>query len=144
MRAAKCGRGCAGNGVFDRNGAVDADSHVTELRELPGIRVGSAVLQGPRATGEAIKPRVRARQQRNAAVNADERHAALPRRSKRRCVGRIVLHRLIAQRGGKDVARPHKRSEEHTSELQSLMRISYAVFCLTKKKNTQTQRYNQI
>src|SRR3546814_9153213 len=28
------------------------------------------------------------------------------------------------------------RSEEHTSELQSLMRISYAVFCLTKKNNT--------
>src|SRR3546814_7116675 len=30
----------------------------------------------------------------------------------------------------------HDRSEEHTSELQSLMRISYAVFCLQKKKNT--------
>src|SRR3546814_2945395 len=30
--------------------------------------------------------------------------------------------------------RPHRRSEEHTSELQSLMRISYAVFCLKKKK----------
>src|SRR3546814_10870033 len=30
------------------------------------------------------------------------------------------------------------RSEEHTSELQSLMRISYAVFCLKKKKNTRT------
>src|SRR3546814_2454767 len=29
-----------------------------------------------------------------------------------------------------------KRSEEHTSELQSLMRISYAVFCLKKKKDT--------
>src|SRR3546814_14305693 len=29
---------------------------------------------------------------------------------------------------------PRCRSEEHTSELQSLMRISYAVFCLTKKK----------
>src|SRR3546814_1227055 len=29
-----------------------------------------------------------------------------------------------------------QRSEEHTSELQSLMRISYAVFCLKKKKNT--------
>src|SRR3546814_7260782 len=28
---------------------------------------------------------------------------------------------------------PHARSEEHTSELQSLMRISYAVFCLKKK-----------
>src|SRR3546814_1654624 len=31
-----------------------------------------------------------------------------------------------------------ERSEEHTSELQSLMRISYAVFCLKKKKPTQT------
>src|SRR3546814_7288139 len=30
------------------------------------------------------------------------------------------------------------RSEEHTSELQSLMRISYAVFCLKKKKTTET------
>src|SRR3546814_8669543 len=36
------------------------------------------------------------------------------------------------------------RSEEHTSELQSLMRISYAVFCLKKKKKTQDQatKYN--
>src|SRR3546814_3795373 len=31
---------------------------------------------------------------------------------------------------------PRARSEEHTSELQSLMRISYAVFCLKKKKQT--------
>src|SRR3546814_1777530 len=38
--------------------------------------------------------------------------------------GGVVEHRV----GG--------RSEEHTSELQSLMRISYAVFCLKKKKNT--------
>src|SRR3546814_3041010 len=35
--------------------------------------------------------------------------------------------------------RPQPRSEEHTSELQSLMRISYAVFCLKKKKRTQTR-----
>src|SRR3546814_8266433 len=33
------------------------------------------------------------------------------------------------------------RSEEHTSELQSLMRISYAVFCLKKKKNHLSIRY---
>src|SRR3546814_1151334 len=33
-------------------------------------------------------------------------------------------------------ANHRKRSEEHTSELQSLMRNSYAVFCLKKKKNT--------
>src|SRR3546814_3130770 len=33
----------------------------------------------------------------------------------------------------------NQRSEEHTSELQSLMRISYAVFCLKKKKTHKTQ-----
>src|SRR3546814_7897966 len=36
-------------------------------------------------------------------------------------------------------AAPTTRSEEHTSELQSLMRISYAVFCLKKKKIDTTQ-----
>src|SRR3546814_10475137 len=35
-----------------------------------------------------------------------------------------------------------RRSEEHTSELQSLMRISYAVFCLKKKKHTQQKDTN--
>src|SRR3546814_3301226 len=35
-----------------------------------------------------------------------------------------------------------KRSEEHTSELQSIMRISYAVFCLKKKKKTQTKTHH--
>src|SRR3546814_6563175 len=44
-----------------------------------------------------------------------------------------------------DVTRERIRSEEHTSELQSLMRISYAVFCLKKKnKNTtNTQKTKQ-
>src|SRR3546814_8407561 len=41
---------------------------------------------------------------------------------------------LLAVRGMRDGRVP--RSEEHTSELQSLMRISYAVFCLKKKKDT--------
>src|SRR3546814_2019843 len=36
--------------------------------------------------------------------------------------------------------RAAQRSEEHTSELQSLMRISYAVFCLKTKKNKQRER----
>src|SRR3546814_7266964 len=36
-----------------------------------------------------------------------------------------------------------KRSEEHTSELQSLMRISYAVFCLKKKKHKTTNKNKQ-
>src|SRR3546814_1993884 len=37
---------------------------------------------------------------------------------------------------------PIGRSEEHTSELQSLMRISYAVFCLKKKKKKKKKREN--
>src|SRR3546814_380542 len=47
-----------------------------------------------------------------------------------------ALKRLIARAGEPFVRQAVGRSEEHTSELQSLMRISYAVFCL-KKKNTQ-------
>src|SRR3546814_10000697 len=46
------------------------------------------------------------------------------------------------------IAAQSRRSEEHTSELQSLMRISYAVFCLKKKNNTHNKysiktTYNQ-
>src|SRR3546814_7184259 len=44
---------------------------------------------------------------------------------------------------GRPIACLRLRSEEHTSELQSLMRISYAVFCL-KKKNKQTYTHQQI
>src|SRR3546814_2201720 len=43
--------------------------------------------------------------------------------------GRSVLELDLRSAAGKE-----QRSEEHTSELQSLMRISYAVFCLKKKK----------
>src|SRR3546814_10248893 len=50
------------------------------------------------------------------------------RRSRRIDSGRCCL-----------VVRFHRRSEEHTSELQSLMRISYAVFCLKKKKQNITK-----
>src|SRR3546814_1480184 len=42
---------------------------------------------------------------------------------------------MLFEAGGLDHA---SRSEEHTSELQSLMRISYAVFCLKKKKTKKT------
>src|SRR3546814_2426032 len=43
------------------------------------------------------------------------------------------LH-LIKDKRSDATSRGNRRSEEHTSELQSLMRISYAVFCLKKKK----------
>src|SRR3546814_7447817 len=50
----------------------------------------------------------------------------------------IVFNMLVLLFVGRQLEAPlgTKRSEEHTSELQSLMRISYAVFCL--KKQTQT------
>src|SRR3546814_6252620 len=47
----------------------------------------------------------------------------------------VVLEMATAN-GMTAVSGAVERSEEHTSELQSLMRISYAVFCLTKKNNT--------
>src|SRR3546814_2184909 len=41
------------------------------------------------------------------------------------------------------LVQPTNRSEEHTSELQSLMRISYAVFCLKKKKKNNNFQQNK-
>src|SRR3546814_1237303 len=66
------------------------------------------------------------------------------------CVLEVVHAGLFAQRvrgalrdhaavRDNDDAIAQRRSEEHTSELQSLMRISYAVFCLKKKKNKKIQ-----
>src|SRR3546814_2280587 len=48
--------------------------------------------------------------------------------------GRSAFDAAVAR----SAAASHPRSEEHTSELQSLMRISYAVFCLKKKNHTKT------
>src|SRR3546814_2060926 len=66
---------------------------------------------------KGITPCIPGRKSRNKAVKYDKR------RYKRRNRIEIMFGRL-------------KRSEEHTSELQSLMRISYAVFCSKKKKTT--------
>src|SRR3546814_5859207 len=55
------------------------------------------------------------------------------RRRRQAVAGVGVVGRVGEQVGLAQVARVRARSEEHTSELQSLMRISYAVFCLTKK-----------
>src|SRR3546814_8127887 len=51
---------------------------------------------------------------------------------KRNCLARCIVRQ--AKHDEIDAAQHLGRSEEHTSELQSLMRISYAVFCLKKKK----------
>src|SRR3546814_2702493 len=78
-----------------------------------------------------------------AAVTTDRRHAdAVARRRIRR--GKDVMHGEIEQIAQQLVDQIRVRSEEHTSELQSLMRISYAVFCLKKKKQKkQNNRHAQ-
>src|SRR3546814_10257725 len=74
-------------------------------------------------------------------------YTTLFRSDRRLSAGRLLFARIwrrdhIDQRRNADpvqAADDHRRSEEHTSELQSLMRISYAVFCL-KKKTLKQQR----
>src|SRR3546814_5827805 len=79
---------------------------------------------------------------------ADHRHQLHPdvRTAGRRAAQRSgprVLHLGAGERraaGRRTRLRAAARSEEHTSELQSLMRNSYAVFCLKKKKKTSNTR----
>src|SRR3546814_4490333 len=67
---------------------------------------------GNAAAGRLVRPEALQRSHPADADRADVQAAGAARRARRQC-----------------------RSEEHTSELQSLMRISYAVFCLKNKKN---------
>src|SRR3546814_1954856 len=55
---------------------------------------------------------------------------------------RVALSGLTIAEYFRDQEGQDVRSEEHTSELQSLMRISYAVFCLKKKKKKYHKNYN--
>src|SRR3546814_5880470 len=77
-----------------------------------------------RSTGGLHAARGRARDR-----GPGKRQAAR-RRARRQ--GRLDRQRVAQE--GRPAVLPRARSEEHTSELQSLMRISYAVFCLKKKK----------
>src|SRR3546814_5206673 len=55
--------------------------------------------------------------------------------------GLRLIDPTFRRTNGPMLRRDAMRSEEHTSELQSLMRISYAVFCLKKKKTNKNQEY---
>src|SRR3546814_10831672 len=68
--------------------------------------------------------------------DADPERALVRRRSRRAENNRLTKLRESI-RTGRGSRRAGNRSEEHTSELQSLMRISYAVFCFKKKKHKQ-------
>src|SRR3546814_3433368 len=95
--------------------------YTTLFRSKAGVRIGAP------ANGDVHRP-----------CEGGE-HRGLKQRIVHLAIGR---ERENARRRRPDDGRPPSghaptRSEEHTSELQSLMRISYAVFCL-KKKNTET------
>src|SRR3546814_19262855 len=64
-----------------------------------------------------------------------------PRRTRKRLQGRHSRPSTVSARRAPVNA---SRSEEHTSELQSLMRISYAVFCLKKKKRNNSNSTHTI
>src|SRR3546814_5878775 len=79
------------------------------------------------------EPRLRLDLRSSAQAGSDAQHLHL-------AMKRALVHLLQRGRDLRYALRyiQHSRSEEHTSELQSLMRISYAVFCLKKKKKTKT------
>src|SRR3546814_6549831 len=110
---------------------------------------GSRLEQRPKRTGVANAILIKAQ----IVEEQDEGPPRVPQQSEKpRQAGQFVDRALqqgdvlplgleLADHGGDDrrLARP-PRSEEHTSELQSLMRISYAVFCLNKKNKANTRR----
>src|SRR3546814_3994192 len=89
-----------------------------------GSQVGCHCRGGLGGSGAGHHPAHPGRYRRQRAEVAARRPRPVPRRPARR--GAV------------------SRSEEHTSELQSLMRISYAVFCLKKKKKNNNQHTNRI
>src|SRR3546814_6339036 len=115
------------------------------LSHHPGFRHGGAGLRGARGcagdAGNAIPVRAH-RLFRRRPPRPCRRHAGLqPRRDPARHLdaeGRLTMPKLLQALAlclcAALAACAAPRSEEHTSELQSLMRISYAVFCLKKKK----------
>src|SRR3546814_10755026 len=78
-------------------------------------------------------------------ANSYRLNCGLPLPLKPFCCGWTAnSYRLNSARWTRRRFRSCGRSEEHTSELQSLMRISYAVFCLKKKKNNNRKEYNYL
>src|SRR3546814_10159604 len=97
------------------------ETRFPELRHLSG-RLGGVPRRGARRDADQYKI---------------YRLSARARTHRRHRLARLAPERHHPSVGSGPLQQVHReRSEEHTSELQSLMRISYAVFCLTKKNNT--------
>src|SRR3546814_1924213 len=127
---------CSSDLLFEQNHVQTASMHLTiTLQGLPTI-AGHAATHPPTVNSNAPMlvvlpprqdlPEVPMSAQRLPAVALPEYAQPQP----------TNIHRERSRLLDKFDA-PHNRSEEHTSELQSLMRISYAVFCLKNKNNTE-------
>src|SRR3546814_4493113 len=106
----------------------------SDLGEVRAAQLLGNTEHQPRAQarGESFPAPLRAR----AAEKEEQRHPRVARTGV--AGGKAVPVRHVRGQGGEQVvvaARAAERSEEHTSELQSLMRTSYAVLCLQKKTN---------
>src|SRR3546814_7153944 len=107
-------------------------------RRQPDARVRNAHLRADRTRADPARTARRARTGLAQRLSCQGAGKDRPRTGRRR--SRVAGKEVRADRIGSfvmpDLFRHPTRSEEHTSELQSLMRISYAVFCLKKKKIT--------
>src|SRR3546814_3022528 len=99
-------------GRDDLHRPAPGDAGISDRPELARIGVQRELVQDASATLAGLRVRVRTHRM-DAPIVGKAQH-----------IGRMLFLRI-----------EHHRSEEHTSELQSLMRISYAVFCLNKKNN---------
>src|SRR3546814_10827669 len=116
--------------------------HLSQLR-LPGAAGRAYVINSPTLADEWTLLFIAQRDAKcivRVKLNADHVRMlndlcidALVRRRGEQALLDLVL--TLGNRAAVAVGEGEKRSEEHTSELQSLMRISYAVFCLKKKTN---------
>src|SRR3546814_10010724 len=112
--------------------AMLADAGIEELVTTDALR--SRQTGAPFAERTGLQPQVMTREE-EVAYAARLRQA--PDAKDRLMVGHTRnIPRILDALGVPDGGTVKLRSEEHTSELQSLMRISYAVFCLKKKKHT--------
>src|SRR3546814_8997303 len=107
--------------------------------EVPGNRGWLVISLGEvdRPNPKDIEPaRVAAIAQPLGPAFGNELVSQLAAEAKRRA--KVKIDKGLLERLRKELTGTAPRSEEHTSELQSLMRISYAVFCLNKQYNFQT------
>src|SRR3546814_9460044 len=114
-------------------------SDLPSRKSVNVLRAVSNVVSAPANAGPAVQAK-RNRTSRARAIASSAR----PTLFRTSCMVGFLLIKTRPNRAQKEAHQSFRsrRSEEHTSELQSLMRISYAVFCLKKKKNKK-QKHEQ-